>query len=289
MAPKMPQAAKEYLTRGQKALADWHKLLRHVAFGCALVLIFASVASIHWACQLIGLRGAWLWEVAAWVVPLAMEFGMAVTAQAWTSIRKDRPGEKPGYYLSLMAVFSVLMALAQVCNIGHAMVSVSGAEAALTDMPTFIPLTAIYVFAGAFAALFPMGGTLLIHVSGFLREHAVDANWVDSEDDVVMVVHGPTAAEVKPKHRTERKAAEKPAEESSPEDEVAKHRTAAHSDEQAKAKARFDGLVAADPLTKPVAADIHSDLGLTTHPATVRRWVQGWWKDHEKARGGQAA
>lgn len=55
------------------------------------------------------------------------------------------------------------------------------------------------------------------------------------------------------------------------------------SDEQARARARFDELVAANPDVKPSASEIHRELGLTAHEATVRRWVKGWWEEYTRA------
>lgn len=184
MATKAPQLIQHYVTSGDRSLRDWHLFLRRVTFGAALVLMSASVVSLHWACNLIGLRG-W-WEPVAWAVPLAMEAGMAAVASTATTIRKDpKPGREDhpgGYHISLWLIFSFVMLLAQASNIGHAVVTV--AERA-NELPAVIPSAAVYVFAGAFAALFPLGGTLFVHVSGFLRAHGTGARWIEDDAEVV--------------------------------------------------------------------------------------------------------
>ena len=48
-----------------------------------------------------------------------------------------------------------------------------------------IPPSAAYVFACAFAALFPLGGTMFVHVSGFLRVHGAGAQWIDQDAEPV--------------------------------------------------------------------------------------------------------
>jgi hypothetical protein len=55
--------------------------------------------------------------------------------------------------------------------------------------------------------------------------------------------------------------------------------------EQERMRAAFDAAVLADPITKPVAADLHRELGLTCDKATSRRWVQRWWDEHEAELG----
>ena len=67
------------------------------------------------------------------------------------------------------------MLLSQAANIGHALVVV---EPRVASLPAFIPVGVVYFFAAAFAALFPLGGPMFVHVSGFIRVHAVDADWV---------------------------------------------------------------------------------------------------------------
>lgn len=165
----------QYVTRGAEGLAEWHRLLRHVTFACALVLMSLSLVALHWALELVGIP-----PVLAWVGPVFLEAGMAATASAATTIRKS----DGRYYVSLWVIFSFLMALAQAANIGHAIVSV---EPRLESLPAFVPAGIIYGFAAAFAALFPLGGTLFVHVSGFLRAHSVDADWVDPNAQTVRV------------------------------------------------------------------------------------------------------
>lgn len=189
--PKAPQLIQQYVTGGDRSLRDWHLLLRRVTFGAALVLMAASVVSLHWACNLIGFTG-W-WEPVAWAVPLAMETGMAAVASTATTIRKEpKPGrEGPGaYYASLWLIFSFVMLLAQAANIGHAVSTIASRQA---EIPAVIPIQAVYFFACAFAALFPLGGTMFVHVSGFLRARGTGARWIDEDSELVMVQAAPGA------------------------------------------------------------------------------------------------
>ena len=120
---KGPELVKTYATEGRRSLRKWHIFLRRVTFGCALLLMVASIWALHWACELIGLP-----PVISWVVPLAMEAGMASVASVATTIRKDKTNKqrekgRPGsYYVSLWLIFSFIMALAQAANIAHALV-----------------------------------------------------------------------------------------------------------------------------------------------------------------------
>lgn len=50
-------------------------------------------------------------------------------------------------------------------------------------------------------------------------------------------------------------------------------------------RALFDQLVAANPIEKPDAAQMQRELGIEMHPASPRRWVSGWWKEHEASMG----
>jgi hypothetical protein len=83
-----------------------------------------------------------------------------------------------GTYRSPWLAFGFFMFIAQLCNVGHALVEVSGR---LSELPPWMPTWVIYTFAGALAALFPLGGTMLVHMSGFLRAHGADAAWIDED------------------------------------------------------------------------------------------------------------
>lgn len=298
MATKAPQLMQHYVTGGDRSLRSWHLLLRRVTFGAALVLMAASVVSLHWACNLIGLRGAW--EPVAWVVPLAMETGMAAVASTATTIRKPaKPGrEEPGgYYLSLWFIFSFVMLLAQASNIGHAITTVAEST---DELPPVIPLNLIYGFAAAFAALFPLGGTLFVHVSGFLRAHGTGARWIEDDAELVSIQvapGSPGAAPVRapqtaraprttpvPAAQTRAQSPAQPVVQS-PAQPARTMPAQPADDEKARARAEFDRLIAADPLTKPDAARIHDAAGISKDRATSRRWVQAWWAETEAALG----
>lgn len=276
MSPKLIQ---RYISAGDRKLRDWHLFLQRVTFGAALVLMSASVVSLHWACNLIGLRG-W-WEPVAWAVPLAMEGGMAAVASTATTIRKDNGS----YYLSLWAIFSFVMLLAQASNIGHAITSVAADPPAL---PAVIPMSAAYVFACAFAALFPLGGTMFVHVSGFLRVRGAGAHWIDQDAEVVfeaapvraqrMAVSAPKVAAMRAQSTPEVSA------------QVEEPRTPAPSvgkrtEQQAAARAVFDRLVAEAPDVRPGAAVIWREAGLDgpfgVNQSTSRRWRDRWWVEHQ--------
>lgn len=254
--PRAPQLIQHYVTGGDRSLRDWHQFLRRVTFGAALVLMAASVVSLHWACNLIGFTG-W-WEPVAWAVPLAMETGMAAVASTATTIRKDpKPGreDKPGsYYLSLWLIFSFVMLLAQAANIGHAVTTVAGNAG---ELPSVIPVQAVYFFACGFAALFPLGGTMFVHVSGFLRARGTGARWIGEDAELVMVEAAPgapaaqqpraqsarksAAAPARPAPATRASASEQPARET-----AARAESARNSDQPASARAKSnDALEAA--------------------------------------------
>jgi hypothetical protein len=250
----------------------------------------ASIVSLHWACNLIGLNG--YWEPVAWAVPLAMELGMAAVASTATTIRKEaRAGEEVGgYYVSLWIIFSFVMLLAQAANIGHAVEQVATNQ----DLPPVIPVGAVYFFACAFAALFPLGGTLFVHVSGFLRAHGTGARWIDGDAEIVHEQVAPGALVTKPARaqapRAPRAQDQTPAARTEPAVSAptpAAPRAAATPDEQKAARLLFDQQVLADPLTKPDARAIQREAGLdgVKNPATVRRWVQAWWEEHQASLG----
>lgn len=215
-----PALIAQYVTKADRTMAEWHLLLRRATFGAAIVLMLASIVSLHWACVLIGLPDQ-PYAPVAWIVPLAMEVGMASVASTATTIRKKpkaeqlaegRPG---GYYLSLWAIFTFIMALAQAANIGHAM-SVIETRLATANLPAFIPEGVIYGFASAFAALFPLGGTLLIHVSGFLREYGAMQRVIGEDAELVYVEdaaagHAPLVQPTRPSTRPASPATARPA------------------------------------------------------------------------------
>lgn len=182
---KAERLRERVLTRGEISLAQWHRMVRHIVFGAALALMSLSLVALHWALDLVGIP-----TLLAFAGAIFIEVGMACVASAATTIRKPRePGKDgeardPGYYLSLWAIFSFMMLLAQGANVGHALVEVSGQ---IQTLPAWVPSRAVYLFAGAFAALFPLGGTLFVHVSGFLRAHGADANWIDPDAESVRV------------------------------------------------------------------------------------------------------
>lgn len=319
MAAKGPQLIQQYVTGGDRSLRDWHLFLRRATFAAAIVLMLASVVSLHWACVLIGLPDKWYAPV-AWIVPLAMEVGMAAVASTATTIRKDpKPGredEPGGYYISLWLIFSFIMLLAQAANIGHALAEVED-QLAGTTVPAFIPDAAIYTFVALFAALFPLGGTLLVHVSGFLRAHGTGARWIDEDAEVVYTQAAPgapaaaqparapqraprapqptpTRAPAAPTARTESAPTAQPARVEAPapsapdaRTDAPAARTAPQGSEQEAARMIFDRMVAADPFTKPDAARIHDEAGATCNRATSRRWVQKWWDEAQAELTGQ--
>jgi hypothetical protein len=287
MATKAPQLIQHYVTGGDRSLKSWHDFLRKVTFGAALVLMLASVVSLHWAANLIGLKGPW--EPVAWAVPLAMEVGMAAVASTATTIRKHpKPGrEHGGYYISLWLIFSFVMLLAQLSNIGHAITTV----AENNDLPPVIPVEFIYVFAGAFAALFPLGGTMFVHVSGFLRERGTGARWIDADSELVQIQVQPGTPAAQPVSTGARapqppsaRPAQAPARAQTPAPARAPQAPRA-SDDQERARALFDQLVAANPHEKPDAKRIQDELGIEANPATPRRWVQRWWNEFQEDLG----
>jgi hypothetical protein len=293
VATKAPQLIQHYVTSGDRSLKAWHDFLRKVTFGAALVLMLASVVSLHWAANLIGLRGPW--EPVAWAVPLAMEIGMAAVASTATTIRKaPKPGhEHGGYYISLWLIFSFVMLLAQLSNIGHAITTV----AANNELPAVIPVEFIYIFASAFAALFPLGGTMFVHVSGFLRERGTGARWIDGDSEVVykQVADGAPAtqspANVGARAPQPASARTTPTPPRAPAAQPARApRPTVHasdgSSDQARARVVFDRMVAENPHEKPDAAAIQRELNIDAHPATPRRWVNAWWSAHEQTVGG---
>lgn len=223
MSPKPQQAqlAELYVTPGQLQMRDWHQALYKFAIACALIMILGSYVSLQWATYFIGLRampgslpGIGYFAVAmSLVLPVAIEGGMAIIASAFTTIPLGRrvdaiSGEVrkvPKWVL--LAIFSFLMALAQASNIGHAMVAVAerlqSPEAAA--MPAFLPEWTIYLFAGALAALMPLGGTFMVYVAGFIREHGVGADWIDDQTEKVHIQVSPFGAAAAPAPRAPRR------------------------------------------------------------------------------------
>ena len=265
------------LTRGEISLAQWHRMLRHGEFACALVLMCLSLVALSWALELVGIP-VWL----AYVGAVFIEVGMAGTASAATTIRK--PGG--GYYLSLWAIFSFMMALAQAANVGHALVEVSGR---LGDLPPWMDARVAYVFAAAFAALFPLGGTMLIHVSGFLRVHGADAQWVDAG---ALAVEKRAADSVQPPARPRTATAQTAHTERAPEPSLPEpdapplSLTAAQTrlPERERARALYEQALRKRPGQDPVAAEIRRVGQIEAHDATVRRWVQKWLSEDTPGR-----
>jgi hypothetical protein len=192
---KAPTLKQTFVTPGALDMRDWHKHLRRWTMWCAAAFVFASYFSLRWACLLVGLPspfegGLHLAVPFAEGVPLAIEVGMLSIASTATTIRKRAYVNKAGkqvrgaYYKSLWVIFSFLMVLSQAANIGHAMVAITE-QLPTMALPQFIAPTAVYVFGACFAALFPLGGTLLVHVSGFLREHGTGAQWIEADTAVV--------------------------------------------------------------------------------------------------------
>lgn len=281
-SPKNPTLLAQYVTGGDRSLKDWHLFLRRVTFAAALVLMAASIVSLHWACQLIG-----LWEPVAWVVPLAMECGMAAVASTATTIRKDpKPGQETGgYYISLWVIFSFVMLLAQGSNIGHALVTVANND----TLPPVIPSWIVYTFACVFAALFPLGGTLFVHVSGFLRAHGTGARWIEDDAEVVYVQAAPGQAAQPARAPRPAPARTQPAPARAPEsterapraDAPAPARASSNTPEQERARVVFDRMVLERPHERPDAAAMHKAADLTCNPATSRRWRNEWWAEVE--------
>ena len=200
--PPTPRLRGRYVTDQDKKIANWHQKLEGLMFYAALGLMAVSVVAIHWAMtNLLGLTG-WM-QILAWGAPIIMEAGMAGIASANTTtpvhevarnllVNADRLGvpmtpqqaarQARRIRVILWSMFSALMALAQAANIGHAIAFVaSGAS----DIPEVIPAKAVYIFAAAFAALFPLGGTMFIYVSGFLRENGRGNSFIRENSELV--------------------------------------------------------------------------------------------------------
>lgn len=186
---KVDRLRERALTRGEVSLAQLHRASSWIVFGAALALMSLSLVSIYWALDLVGMP-----PLLALIGALALEGGMAWTAHTATTIRKPRPPKKDGaarpdgYYLHLWVIYSAVTLLAQAANVWHAMVSV--ADFLVREpkaLPPWMPESAAYWFAGAFALLFPLGGTLFVHVSGFLRVHGAGADWIDTDAQTVQV------------------------------------------------------------------------------------------------------
>jgi hypothetical protein len=172
------------LNRGDTAMSTWHETLRTVTFGAALVLMLLSLVSLHWALVLIGIP-----DPLGYVGAFILEIGMASTASAATTVRQASDSKRRG--MSLWAIFIFGTLLSQAANVGHAIVSVSDTYTKHPDrIPTIVPDRAVYVFAAVFAAMFPLGGTAFVHVSGWLRKHGVGADWIDPDAKVVDVEAG---------------------------------------------------------------------------------------------------
>lgn len=309
--PKIPGLVQHYVTAGDRGLREWHLLLRRVTFGAAIILMGASVVSLHFACALIGLPDRWYAPI-AWIVPLAMETGMAAIASTATTIRKPTSTGRehlPGrYYLSLWVIFSFMMALAQAANIGHAVVVVSSH---IRQLPPFIPPQVIYVFACMFAALFPLGGTLLVHVSGFLRVHGTGARWIDDDAEIVMVEDTASPARRAPAGRAAaRPSARTATAERATTDQYARADARAHipaarvdsaptpravggdvrEQKMTRARALFEQMVSDNPSVKPPANVIQHEAGLGQdqpggmHPGNFRKYVNGWFADFVAAQ-----
>lgn len=318
-ARRAPHLIQQYVTQGDRGLREWHLLLRRVTFGAAIILMGASVVSLHYACALIGLPDQ-PWAPIAWIVPLAMETGMAAVASTATTIRKEpkpgREGQPGAYYWSLWCIFSFVMMLAQAANIGHAAVVVSER---ITELPPFIPDQVVYIFACAFAALFPLGGTLLVHVSGFLRAHGTGARWIEDDTEVVFVeatagapahpvraprptvqpartATPPPAARASEPARAPERVVSAPAQVSAPAPAepaapVMRQSTSLRGldPERQRARELYEAALGASPTVKPDAKRIKLDGGIDKNDATVRRWVQEWWaEDQVRLAAGQA-
>lgn len=267
------------LTRAEVSLADWHFFWRHGLFACAVGWMLLSVFALRWAITLTGIP-SW----AAWAGAAVFEVSMAGTATSATTTRKSDGSS----FRSPWLVFSFFMLLAQVCNVGHALVAVSGR---LAELPPWMPAKVVYIFAGALAALFPLGGTMLVHMSGFLRAHGADAQWVDTDAQKVL---NPTArTDRAPRARTDKGTARTDTAQGDDAQTVPTARTEGIervpsmtfglTPEQAalpprdRARIAYDamtanGLTPTGPLVSR-AARIPTDGDGAVHPATVRRWL----------------
>jgi hypothetical protein len=292
-----PRLLRHFVTNSEEGLKGWHLFLRHVTFGAALCLMVASFFAVRWACLLVGLPspfedgGQWTLPFAE-AVPLAMEVAMAATASAATTIRKqpraDHPNRPGGYYISLWVIFGFLMALAQVANIGHAIVAITEQLAGMA-LPTWIPDQAVYIFGGAFAALFPLGGTMFVHVSGFVRAHGVGADWIESNAQEVYLEAGPAprATAAGPARQTSKPA--------TPTAAASRPSAAPRAARTARARELFDEHVSRDPKRQPQASgrdSIHATLvtefgQAAPHGATVRTWCKDWRAEHTAEPPGQ--
>jgi hypothetical protein len=270
---RMPPNARA-LTRAEISLADWHFYWRHGLFVCAVGWMLLSVFALHWAITLTGIP-SW----ASWAGAAVFEVSMAGTATSATTTRKPDGSA----FRSPWLVFSFFMLLAQVCNVGHALVAVSGR---LAELPPWIPASVAYTFAGALAALFPLGGTMLVHMSGFLRAHGADAQWVDPDAQRVLdsTAHrAPRTARIpRPDVRSDDDAPRALPAPIAPTHDPEPEPVALSDDERAlpprdRARLLYDRMTmdGATPTASAVARAFASAGGDgTVHPSTVRRWVE---------------
>ncbi|MFE0058644.1 hypothetical protein [Streptomyces sp. NPDC059003] len=172
--PKLP--ALRAITQGERELREWHRNLRIGAAAAGLGMMLASLYQLHWAGTLIGFPA-----FAAAAMAGSLELLLAFTAGAVTSIRKrTAAGAEGGYYWSLWLVFAFLLCISIAANVGHAMVALSewfsagGAPAVMTENRVYV-----YAVGSAVAAMVPLGGSLGLHISGFVRARGAGSDWVD--------------------------------------------------------------------------------------------------------------
>jgi hypothetical protein len=270
---RMPPNARA-LTRAEISLADWHRLWRHGFFVFAIGWMLLSAFALHWMITLTGIP-SW----AAWAGAFFYEGSVAGIATTATTARKPDNSAHRSPWLGL--VFFVL--IAQICNVFHALVSVSGR---VGELPPWIPTWLAYTLAGALAALFPLGGMMLVHMSGFLRAHGADAQWVDPDAQRVLdaTAHrAPRTARIpRPDVRSddaEPRALPAPI---APTHDAEPEPVALSDDERAlpprdRARLLYDRMTVdgATPTASAVARAFASAGGDgTVHPSTVRRWVE---------------
>jgi hypothetical protein len=276
----MPKVA---LTRGEESIAQLHDALIYLFLALGAGFQLVSVYALSWLASLAGFPAPLNWVAAA-----AVEFAMAATSAAVTTAHKHRKPAKDGtprpdgYFLLPWLVFAVLMGLAQSANVGHAMTEVASR---LHEFPPGLPPRVPYILAGAFAALFPLGGTFMVYMSGFLRMHGQAANWVEDGARTVSVRassarSGERAARKQARTvlaRTARDDHDQDAAHDAPPDEA----LALTADEMARPEPERARLVydrwLATRADKPVARHIRRIAGIeNTSESQVRRWVQRW-------------
>lgn len=245
----------------------------------ALMLVTVIAAAISFiALRAVG-KDAGLGS-ASFLLPIAIDgFGVACSVGI---IRSVASGEGFGERASEWVGLAGALGLSILGNVHHALI------VGAVTLPNYVKVS--YAFA------IPVIVAYGIHVYGRAMSKGISAHVLaDNPAELIFDLrhlgdtHGGPVSPVARAPQPRAARATPPAPVRAPEPVAAAqpraHRAHTDTSPQARARAIYDRMIEADPITKPDAAVIHREAEVPKNVATTRRWVQSWWEETEASMG----